>query len=89
MYLSRWASSFQLAAILFLGPLSNGANVSDQPEALVRGLYTEVLASHPIGIPGNADLKILTPYLSKTLVHRIDVAITCAGDYDRQFPDPN
>jgi hypothetical protein len=60
-----------------------------QPEALVRSLYQQVVARHPIGIPGDADMKIFAPYLSKTLLHRIDVAVACAADYDRQYPDPN
>ena len=54
----------------------------------MRGLYTEVVAHRPIGIPGDADMKILLPYLSKAQLHRIDVAVACAADYDRQYPDP-
>ncbi len=34
-------------------------------------------------------MKIFAPYLSKALLHRIDVTIACAADYDRQYPDPN
>jgi hypothetical protein len=34
-------------------------------------------------------MKIFAPYLSKALLHRIDVAVACAADYDRQYPDPN
>jgi hypothetical protein len=61
----------------------------NQPEVLVRSLYTEVVARHPIGIPRGANMKIFAPYLSRSLQHKIDVAVTCAADYDRQYPDPN
>ncbi|HUD67682.1 MAG TPA: hypothetical protein VMQ17_24080 [Candidatus Sulfotelmatobacter sp.] len=60
-----------------------------QPEAVVRCLYSEVVARHPIGIPEGADMKVFAPYLSKALLHRIDIAVACAADYDRQYPDPN
>jgi hypothetical protein len=65
------------------------ASLPNQPEALVRSLYTEVVARHPIGIPADTNMKIFAPYLSKALIHRIDVAVACAADYDRQYPDPN
>lgn len=82
----------QFATTLALGqstPQGKPASLPDQPEALVRSLYTEVVARHPIGIPRDADMKVFAPYLSKALLHRIDVAHACAADYDRQYPDPN
>jgi hypothetical protein len=60
-----------------------------QPDAMVRSLYREVVARHPVGIPGDADMKIFAPYLSKALLHRIDLAIACSADEARQHPDPN
>src|SRR4029077_11779229 len=59
------------------------------PDVLVRDLYREVIARHPVGIPGDADMKIFAPYLSKSLLHRIDLAIACSADEARQHPDPN
>jgi hypothetical protein len=59
------------------------------PEAFVRSLYQEVVARHPTGIPYGADMKVFTPYLSKELHHRIDLAIVCGRDWSRQHPDPN
>jgi hypothetical protein len=56
---------------------------------MVRGLYRDVIARHPIGIPSDAKMKVFTPYLSKALLHRIDLAIACSKDWDRQNPDPN
>lgn len=82
----------QFAATLALGQSphqSKPASLPIEPEALVRSLYTEVVARQPIGIPQGAHLKIFAPYLSKALLHRIDVAVACAADYDRQYPDPN
>jgi hypothetical protein len=65
------------------------ANVPKEPGVVVRGLYSEVIARHPVGIPNDADMKIFAPYLSKTLLHRIDVAVACSQDEARQHPDPN
>lgn len=92
MNLLRFFLLLQFATTLALGqsaPEARPASLPDQPEALVRNLYTEVVARHPIGIPRDADMKIFGPYLSKALLHRIDVAHACAADYDRQYPDPN
>jgi len=53
-----------------------------------------VVARPPSGIPSGADWKIFAPYMSKTLLHRIDVFLACAKDWDRQdqkrmLQDPN
>jgi hypothetical protein len=65
------------------------AGAERPPDAVVRELYREVVARHPLGIPGDADMKIFAPYLSKALLHRIDLAIACSADEARQHPDPN
>jgi hypothetical protein len=62
------------------------ANLPNQPEALVRSLYTPV-ARHPLGIPSGADWKAFVPYMSKALLHRIDINVACQVDWDRQNPD--
>jgi hypothetical protein len=56
---------------------------------MARNLYREVVARHPVGIPGDPDMKIFAPYLSKALLHRIDLAIACSADEARQHPDPH
>jgi hypothetical protein len=92
MNLLRSILLLQFATTLALGqsaPEGKPASLPNQPEALVRSLYKEVVARHPIGIPRDADMKIFAPYLSKALLHRIDIAHACAADYDRQYPDPN
>src|SRR6266567_326380 len=91
MNLLRCILLLQFATTLAPGqsaPQRKPASLPNQ-QALVRSLYTEVVARHPIGIPGDADMKIFAPYCSKALLHRIDVAVSCAADYDRQYPDPN
>jgi hypothetical protein len=65
------------------------SNVTKQPEATVQSLYREVVARHPVGIPESSDMKILSPYLSKALLHKIDLAVACSNDWGRQHPDPN
>lgn len=55
-----------------------------QPAALARSFYRQVVARHPTGIPRGADMKIFAPYLSKQLLHRIDLAQACARDWVRQ-----
>ncbi len=86
IFLLLFATAFALAQAEGNSAPPGTAN---EPEALVRSLYKEVVARHPIGIPGEANMKIFAPYLSKALLHKIDVAIACAADYDRQYPDPN
>jgi hypothetical protein len=92
MGLLRLILLLPFAATLALGEparQSKPANLPRQPEALVRSLYTEAVARHPVGIPGDADMKIFAPYLSRALLHGFDVAVACAADYDRQYPDLN
>jgi hypothetical protein len=72
-----------------LAQQSKPPSVPTEPGVVVRSLYSEVVARHPVGIPKDADMKIFTPYLSKALLHRIDSANACGEDYYRQHPDPN
>jgi hypothetical protein len=60
-----------------------------QPEAVMRSLYREVVARHPVGIPTSADMKTFAPYISKPLLHLIDLARACEDDYYRQYQNPN
>ena len=92
MNLLRCIILLQFTTTLALGQSAHQSrplSLPKQPEALVRSLYHEVVAHHPIGIPEGADMKIFAPYLSKTLLHRIDLAVACGKDWDRQFPNPH
>jgi hypothetical protein len=71
------------------GPDWAGYSLPDQPVALVRSLYQKVVARPPVGMLSGADWKIFAPYLSKTLMHRIDLNIACEEDWYRQYPDPD
>src|SRR5437867_2618501 len=92
MNLLRFLLLLQLTTPLALGQAagnSKPASLPNQPEALVRSLYTEVVARHPLGSPGGANIKAFAPYLSKALLHRIDINVASQNDWDRQNPDPN
>ncbi|HEV3316152.1 MAG TPA: hypothetical protein VG488_04240 [Candidatus Angelobacter sp.] len=92
MNLLRCILLLHVATTLALGQSAHQSKppgLTTHPEALVRSLYHEVVARHPIGIPRDADMKIFAPYLSKRLLHRIDSAISCDADWNRQNPNPN
>src|SRR5271165_1606218 len=68
---------------------SRPGGLPKRPVAQVQSLYSQVVTRHPLGIPEGADMKILAPYLSKALQHRIHVAGACYDDWMRQHPSPN
>lgn len=76
--LTVWTSSPEAASAL-----------PNSPEALVRSLYKQVVARHPLGVPYGEDKTVFAPYLSKTLLHRFDLNNACGADWHRQYPDPN
>ncbi len=77
------------AALGQVAQQSKPPSVPTEPGAVVRSLYSEVVARHPVGTPKDADMKILAPYLSKALLHRIDLARGCEDDYYRHHQNPN
>jgi hypothetical protein len=82
-YLLAWAT-----AVFFTGPPATAqSSVPAQPDALVRNLYREVVARQPHDIPEGTDWQSFAPYLSKGLLHRIDLARSCSADRDRQSLD--
>jgi len=87
----RWIILLQFTTISAIGQpgQSKAPGAPKQPEATVRSLYREVVARHPVGIPGGADKNVFAPYLSKSLLRRIDLAVACGKDWYRQHPDPN
>lgn len=92
MYLLQFVLLLQITTPLALGQAAHRtepASLADRPEALVRSLYTQVVARHPLGVPNDADMKIFAPYLSKALLHRMDLAIACGADWHRQNPEPH
>jgi hypothetical protein len=92
MTLLRCIILLQFTTTLAFGQLTHPSkppSAPKQPDAMVRSLYREVVARHPVGIPVDGDMKIFAPYLSKALLHRIDLAIACSADEARQHPDPH
>jgi hypothetical protein len=89
----RWILLFQCVSTLAFGQVTGNsmpASRPNQPEALVRSLYAEVVARHPLGISiGAENMKVFGPFLSKALLHRIDLAMACDDDWVRQNPDPS
>jgi hypothetical protein len=55
-----------------------------QPDAVVRKLYSQVVARHPLGIPKGSDRRAIWPLLSKHLARTLDTAQACEADYTRQ-----
>jgi len=52
--------------------------------ALVQSLYHQGVLRHPDGLPRGADMNVFNPYLSKSMLHRIEMARACARDWARQ-----
>ncbi len=88
----RFVCFLPLLTVLAWGqgaPQSKPSSPLNQPDALVSGLYEQVVARHPLGIPYGADMRVFAPYLSKALLHRFDRTNACFADWRRQNPDPN
>jgi hypothetical protein len=66
------------------GTLKAQRNVANEPAKLVTSLYRQVIARHPVGIPQGEDLKVFAPYLSRSLLHRIDQYRACTSDWVRK-----
>jgi hypothetical protein len=86
----------QFSAALCLSTLllatAHGASWQQQDKELadakrqVTDLYTQVIARRPLGIPWGENKKVFSPYLSKALHGRLNVALECARDWHRQYP---
>ena len=70
------------------GPSWGGYSLPNEPAALIQSLYRQVVARAPSGIPTGADWKIFAPYMSKTLLHKIDEFNSCVADWGRH-QNPN
>ena len=70
-----------LLLVVCLSPIGTA---DPSPDAVVRGLYKQVVARKPLGIPKRTDRAALVPFLSKGLLGRLDEAQACEDDYLRQ-----
>jgi len=68
---------------------SSASSTSNQPTAVVSGLYRQVVTRHPLGVPSGANMKAFSPYLSKALRHRFELHNACFVDWRKQNPDPS
>jgi hypothetical protein len=57
-----------------------------QAEIIVRGLYQQLVSQRIGGIPAPKRLKVLSPYLSNSLIHRINQTRACRDDWFRLHP---
>jgi hypothetical protein len=73
-----------LVTICGPGATTQPNGLLNDPVTLVQSLYHQVLTRHPTGLPQRDDMKAFTPYLSKRLLHSIDLARACASDWARQ-----
>ncbi len=65
-------------------PSGGPNNTRQSPDALVQSLYRQVVARHPLGLLAGSNRKIFEPYLSKALLHRIELTRSCQNDWLRQ-----
>ena len=58
----------------------------NDPKAFVQSLYTHVVARHPYSILFDAnERKTFDPYLSISVLHKIELARACSKDWSRQY----
>jgi len=91
MNILRFLLLLQITMPLALGQAPANGNASspvNKAKALTRNIYKEVVARHPLGVPGGAVFRVFRPYLSEVLLHRIDINTACQDDWGRQYPDP-
>lgn len=62
-----------------------GHSLPNDPTALAQSLYANVAAHPTSGIPSGEDWKIFAPYLSQSLLHKIDVYDACIADEAHQY----
>jgi hypothetical protein len=65
------------------------ARSGQPPDVVVRDLYQQIVARRPLGVPTGEEKAALSPFLSKALIQKLDVAQSCEDDYLRQYPDTN
>ena len=64
----------------------HSGELSRQAEIPVRGLYRLLVSQRIAGIPTPKRMKVLSPYLSSSLIHRINQARACRDDWFRLHP---
>jgi hypothetical protein len=89
MTIIRYVTVVLLITLLGHGQVPQRHQLGELPrqaEIPVRGLYRRLVSQETWGIPTPKRMKVLSPYLSSSLVHRIDQARACRDDWFRQHP---
>jgi hypothetical protein len=73
-----------IALLLLLVCFSPTGTCASPPASLVTALYKQVVARKPIGIPKGSDRAAIWPFLSETLIRKLEAAQSCQDDYFRQ-----
>jgi hypothetical protein len=62
------------------------AELSSQANAPVRSLYQQLVSQPVGGIPAPEQMKVLSTYLSRSLIRRIEQTRACENDWFRRHP---
>jgi hypothetical protein len=65
---------------------SQRAALSSQAEIPVRRLYQQLVSRSDGGIPTPGRMKLFSPYLSRSLLHKVTQTRACANDWFRLHP---
>lgn len=76
--------SWMMILVQLVGCVCTSTASERQPDAVVRKLYDQVIARHPLGIPKGLDRAAIWPLLGKQLTQRLETAQACESDYIRQ-----
>ena len=83
----RYAVFLLLATVGAIGEppqTAQPANSDNRPETVVRSLYHEVVVRAPSGLLDGSNARIFAPFLSGSLLRKIEVARSCERDWFRQ-----
>lgn len=89
MTILRYISVFLLVTLLGYGQVPQKHRRIELPiqaEIPVRGLYRRLVSQQIEGFPTPKRMKVLSPYLSNSLIHRINQARACHDDWFRLHP---
>src|SRR5690242_6726408 len=89
MTILRYISVFLLVTLLGYGQVPQKhrrIELPTQAEIPVRGLYRRLVSQQIEGFPTLKQMKVLSPYLSSSLIHRINQARACRDVWFRLHP---
>lgn len=85
-----WQRLIVTAAVFLYVAIPSGlAAQQQQPTEVVKKLYREVVAQHPMGVPQGAARKAIWPLLSDRLIRSFETRDACDLDWDRRHRNAN